>query len=121
MKKNVTYIGYGPEKREIAFRDENKICTSIRINENGSIRMIYSGSVEELNNLAEYYDPEEYGELTKEQVLANGYDDGNTYLKSINYIYDDDYSNSNSTPKTPERADFNSLKHPDIFSKYEFS
>lgn len=35
MKKNVTYIGYGPEKREIAFRDENKICTSIRINENG--------------------------------------------------------------------------------------
>ena len=38
-----------------------------------------------------------------------------------NESYDDDFSNSNSIPKTPERADFNSLKHPDIFSKYEFT
>ena len=39
--------------------------------------------------------------------------------KMIKNESSDDYSDSDSDKKVPERPDFNSLKHPDIFSKYE--
>ena len=56
------------------------------------------------------------------------YSSGNKYLgeklrnrgKIIKNDSDDDYSDSDS-PKAPERPNFNSLKHPDIFSTYEFT
>ena len=57
------------------------------------------------------------------------YSSGNKYLgeklrnrgKIIRNDSDDDYSDSDSASKAPERPNFNSLKHPDIFSTYEFT
>ena len=41
--------------------------------------------------------------------------------KIIKNDSDDDYSDSDSASKPPERPNFNSIKHPDIFSTYEFT
>lgn len=41
--------------------------------------------------------------------------------KIIRNDSDDDYSDSDSESKAPERPNFNSIKHPDIFSTYEFT
>ena len=57
------------------------------------------------------------------------YSSGNKYLgeklrnrgKIIRNDSDDDYSDSDSASKLPERPNFNSIKHPDIFSTYEFT
>jgi hypothetical protein len=57
------------------------------------------------------------------------YSSGNKYLgeklrnrgKIIKNDSDDDYSDSDSASKPPERPNFNSIKHPDIFSTYEFT
>ena len=41
--------------------------------------------------------------------------------KIIRNESDDDYTNSDSDSKITERPNFNSIKHPDIFSTYEFT
>lgn len=49
MKKNVFYIGYGPNNSEIRYRDKYRICTSIKINKNGETEFY-------CNNIAEPYE-----------------------------------------------------------------
>ena len=57
------------------------------------------------------------------------YSSGNKYLgeklrnrgKIIRNDSDDDYSDSDSASKAPERPNFNSIKYPDIFSTFEFT